>query len=509
MIVENIHSSASSPEFETDPQKVHDKILEIRQAFMDSDAVEKQNTLGKHYTHVAIGICFDEKVLCYVEGYYSDSLTVSEPVLQNNQLQVQGTIKSEQWGIFGARLGSLVVHPWEMTLDQQTFSFAVDTAQIQSTQGQIFIHSEPKSIPYQTKSENFTIDDGVPVWNLVINSDIASCGSIIDFRVVSLDAQVPEGYEALLTECSLQMKLVLLRSMDATQWIESVALDTNPTKNGCESLQLSEGLSLHFKRGQDGDRKLTSLSLLRHAEAQAGTVEWNGEFIEIKSEFVETEPQVEEAVPSSDSLLQEDASRLKDLVYEAKTKNSQLQRQNLELQKNLSPMLQKKQENKEKRDDKISDAEMEKRYFECLSGVDHACEQLRRSQAQYDRVAMDLQSRLDEKEYKATEIQESFAEFKREIAKGAENSRTGKPIPRRVITQFESSESKKDQEVEKVRLKNINLKTHLRKLEQQLRAKEQLAEGLHLIDFEQLKIENQTLNEKIDPSFEGLYHCLI
>jgi hypothetical protein len=30
-----------------------------------------------------------------------------------------------------------------------------------------------------------------------------------------------------------------------------------------------------------------------------------------------------------------------------------------------------------------------------------------------------------------------------------------------------------------------------------LKKKEELAEGLHLIDFEQLKIENQTLNEKI------------
>ena len=28
--------------------------------------------------------------------------------------------------------------------------------------------------------------------------------------------------------------------------------------------------------------------------------------------------------------------------------------------------------------------------------------------------------------------------------------------------------------------------------------KEELAEGLHLIDFEQLKIENQTYNEKIE-----------
>merc|ERR1711871_1570529 len=35
--------------------------------------------------------------------------------------------------------------------------------------------------------------------------------------------------------------------------------------------------------------------------------------------------------------------------------------------------------------------------------------------------------------------------------------------------------------------------------------KEQLAEGLHLIDFEQLKIENQMLNEKIEERNEELH----
>ena len=38
-----------------------------------------------------------------------------------------------------------------------------------------------------------------------------------------------------------------------------------------------------------------------------------------------------------------------------------------------------------------------------------------------------------------------------------------------------------------------------------LKKKEQLADGLHLIDFEQLKIENQTLNEKIEEWNEELH----
>jgi len=95
-------------------------------------------------------------------------------------------------------------------------------------------------------------------------------------------------------------------------------------------------------------------------------------------------------------------------------------------------------------------------------------------------------------------------EFRREVAKGAENSRTGRPIPAKLVKQLEAAEEKRDDDLEKVRLKNISLRRTLRKHEKALRAKDQLAEGLHMIDFEQLKVENQTLNEKIEERTEEL-----
>ncbi|KAF1789600.1 protein of unknown function DUF4201 [Phytophthora cactorum] len=149
-----------------------------------------------------------------------------------------------------------------------------------------------------------------------------------------------------------------------------------------------------------------------------------------------------------------------------------------------------------RREDKANASENAKRYLECLRSVHEAKVQMATAQSQYDKVALELQARLDEKEAKVTEIQDAFLEFKRE---------DGQAIAKRVIAQFEAAELRKDQDVEKVRLKHINLRTHLKKLEQQLHAKEQLAEGLHLIDFEQLKIENQTLNEKIEERNEELH----
>merc|ERR1712057_54472 len=69
----------------------------------------------------------------------------------------------------------------------------------------------------------------------------------------------------------------------------------------------------------------------------------------------------------------------------------------------------------------------------------------------------------------------------------------------------EDFELDKDAEVEEVRGANISLKNRLAKEMTKLRKNDELAENLHVIDIEQLKIENQTLNEKIEERNEELH----
>jgi hypothetical protein len=93
---------------------------------------------------------------------------------------------------------------------------------------------------------------------------------------------------------------------------------------------------------------------------------------------------------------------------------------------------------------------------------------------------------------------------KREVAKNAVYGRSGKPLTTKEIDALEEQERKKEQEVCQARLENIRQKHRLKKRELALKQKEELAAGLHLIDFEQLKIENQTYNEKIEERNEDL-----
>merc|ERR1712194_647241 len=145
--------------------------------------------------------------------------------------------------------------------------------------------------------------------------------------------------------------------------------------------------------------------------------------------------------------------------------------------------------------DKQSEGKVtEHKYQNVLQNVHTVRLQLRLQQVKAARMSEELKNQLEAKRQKAIECRDSFQEFKRLIARNAEYARTGKKIPEKII-----------QEVEEVRGSNISLKNRLAKLEQQLRKKDELAENLHVIDFEQLKIENQTLNEKIEERNEELH----
>ena len=57
-------------------------------------------------------------------------------------------------------------------------------------------------------------------------------------------------------------------------------------------------------------------------------------------------------------------------------------------------------------------------------------------------------------------------------------------IPQSTVTHLEAT--LKESVLEEVRLRNIGLRMALKKLERARKSREQLAEGLHMIDFEQV-----------------------
>jgi len=147
----------------------------------------------------------------------------------------------------------------------------------------------------------------------------------------------------------------------------------------------------------------------------------------------------------------------------------------------------------------------EPKYLNTLAHVHQIRLDLKQTQDRYNDMARELQVKLDEKQAKCFEIRKAFMDLKKEVCKKAAYSRTDKPITEKLIFDWEDKENDKSKELQLLRLENLRLRNHLAKNQKVLKKKEELAEGLHLIDYEQLKIENQTLNEKIEERNEDLH----
>ena len=109
-----------------------------------------------------------------------------------------------------------------------------------------------------------------------------------------------------------------------------------------------------------------------------------------------------------------------------------------------------------------------------------------------------LKAIVEETEIRIGELKREAYEFKRDVVVGAENPRTGQIMAEKVVKYFDDELKSKDVIIEKLKLKNNNLKSQAYKIEQQLSAKDDTSDSLHYIDFHQLQIENKQFLSKIE-----------
>ncbi|XP_023422581.2 coiled-coil domain-containing protein 96 [Cavia porcellus] len=119
----------------------------------------------------------------------------------------------------------------------------------------------------------------------------------------------------------------------------------------------------------------------------------------------------------------------------------------------------------------------------------------------YQKEVGQLKQQCQEKLARVEKKWRQFQALKKQVvmqAMGSCRMRGGRQAALREVEQIQALEDKKEKEMSAVRLENVQLKQSLAHFETRMRAQEDLAEGLLLIDFEQLKIENQTFNEKAE-----------
>lgn len=113
---------------------------------------------------------------------------------------------------------------------------------------------------------------------------------------------------------------------------------------------------------------------------------------------------------------------------------------------------------------------------------------------------------MEEADVRLIEIKKAVTEFERDVVKPALKKKSSVMTSEKVMRYIEEKMRAKDMLTDKLRLKIVSLKVQKKKLQMQLRQKDEIGEVLHEVDFQQLKIENSQFLERIDERNQDLLH---
>lgn len=173
-------------------------------------------------------------------------------------------------------------------------------------------------------------------------------------------------------------------------------------------------------------------------------------------------------------------------------------------QSSIAEMLRKRQKDPRREERDRSVENLEERYSKYLASMAGVEREAAAVAAAHATAMQALRDRLAAEEAAVTASTKAFLALKAETAQGAVLQRTGKPIPVPAVREMLGAEEAKERELVQCRLNHLRRLLRLRRSEEKLRQGEELGDGLHLIDFEQLKLENQTHNEKIEERNEDV-----
>lgn len=144
------------------------------------------------------------------------------------------------------------------------------------------------------------------------------------------------------------------------------------------------------------------------------------------------------------------------------------------------------------------------KYQATLDQIHKVRQQMKVCKEQFNKTMSVLQRNLEDKMSAFKDLRRCFINLKNEICAKAVFSSSFKKLSPQMISDLERAEEDTYKQLQHARMQVVRLKVNLDRQESELRKKQKFENGLHLIDFEKLKIENQNLNEKMEGKNEEL-----
>ena len=144
------------------------------------------------------------------------------------------------------------------------------------------------------------------------------------------------------------------------------------------------------------------------------------------------------------------------------------------------------------------------KYQATLDHIHKVRQQMKQCKEQFSKTTSVLNRNLEEKMSAFNDLRRCFISLKNEISSKAVFSSNYKKLSPQLISDLEKAEEDANGRLQHARMQVLRLKVDLDRQESEFKKKQKFENGLHLIDFEKLKIENQNLNEKMEGKNEEL-----
>uniref|UniRef100_UPI00358EB1ED cilia- and flagella-associated protein 184-like isoform X2 n=1 Tax=Myxine glutinosa TaxID=7769 RepID=UPI00358EB1ED len=130
---------------------------------------------------------------------------------------------------------------------------------------------------------------------------------------------------------------------------------------------------------------------------------------------------------------------------------------------------------------------------EAVDQKEHFEEQLKKVQEERQKIEDILETEM-----------ETFVVYKREVILRAMKRHGGKCVSLEDLERLQQVEERREKELARVQLENIKLNMRFSKYQEKFKTQCITADGKHLIDYEELEMENHIHNEKIEEQKEAL-----
>ena len=478
------------------------KYMEFADEFYDVQATliefeqHCDNILSNRYNKVGIGMALNDMKVVVVDVFLRREVTVDSCSinLESGNIIIKGQLTDEQYGAYALRLVSptnpnktiISISPQHITPANVPNKIRPFTAIFNNVE-KILEDPEPKNIEIYIRVK----PDLIP-YNKIFSDKIR-------FEDLTLGAVIP-----------------LLPFPSTTEKKEEKRQDLKDAKIAKDNMVL---LADYEKRKEE--EKKRRMKIDGYAYANKGEMdEIQEEVDEEVSSSKEEESQKSESrksktLKSKDELSEElgvsgeksdnyekEINDLEEKIEALKEDNEYYQRRI-----NLVFEFRKKEGREEKNFYKESNIN-ESTYADSLTSTAGLYNDLNIHKRKLDQDLQRYQKSIEEQEKRKQDVYEILMKYKEELLDNAE-TRKGTKIPRAEIENWLGREKQLEDTLRNLRIQSFTKSLEMNRLKKELKKMEDYFEGLHIIDFEQLKIENNTLTEKIEDRNEEIHKIRI